>query len=277
MELADSYDSISLVPAEHMSLYVEKDGKAVLQLTGLKTQGDFDRFATALKARLADQTADLKAAQDAGLSRDDIVALIKEVATPPGAGDGRDNGAGSGNGDDSAAVHELRRQLAEVQEQLATSNTDREAAQATATATTIKNALTGAAAKAGVRPEAVDSLVALVSPNFEVAADGTVVIKLEGNKLAGVTPNAKPDEVLATVKRAPDYSYFWPESTGGGGSSNGAGGGGGGGGGGNSDNPWSKDGWNMTKQGQQVTANRAEAETLAKAAGSTIGAVKPPD
>ena len=81
MELADTYDTLAAGPAEHAALYIEKDGKAVLQLDGIKTQSDFDSYATALKARLADAAADLKAVKNKGMSRDEITALIKEVAT----------------------------------------------------------------------------------------------------------------------------------------------------------------------------------------------------
>lgn len=275
MELADSYDTLGQVPAEHLSLYVEKDGKYVLQLTGLKTQSDFDRYATALKARLADQATDIAAQTQAGMSRDDVIAVIKEVVKPnAGGGQGGDDN-GDGGGADSQQLHDMQRQIADLQTKLDTATTEGATAKAEATETKITNALTGAAAKAGVRPEAVDSFVALLRDNFEVSGDGEVVVKLEGNKLAGVTPNAKPDEALAVVKRAKDHAYFWPESQGGGGGGSG-GGSGGGGGGADSDNPWSKDGWNLTKQGQAVMANREDAEALAKAAGSSIGAAKPP-
>ena len=41
------------------------------------------------------------------------------------------------------------------------------------------------------------------------------------------------------------------------------------------DNPWSRDGWNITKQGSVVRADPALAARLAKAAGSFVGATKP--
>jgi hypothetical protein len=41
-------------------------------------------------------------------------------------------------------------------------------------------------------------------------------------------------------------------------------------------NPWSLDGWNMTKQGQYVRENGVEkAEQMAKSAGTTLGGPKP--
>jgi hypothetical protein len=41
------------------------------------------------------------------------------------------------------------------------------------------------------------------------------------------------------------------------------------------DNPWSAEGWNMTKQSQVVRADFALATRLAKAAGSYVGATRP--
>lgn len=255
------------------ALYVEKDGKAVLELNGIKTQADFDNYATALKARLADAAGDLKAVKNQGMSRDEITALIKEVATtltPKPDGD-----KGGKGGDDSALalkVHDLERELASTKEQLTTAKTEGETAKQTATKTTIKNALSGAATKAGVRPTAIDGLVQLIVDNFELSAEGAVVTKLEGQSVQGVTPNTAPDGFMAAIQRASDFTHFWPDSKGGGA---GGGGKGGGGGGAGSDNPFSKDGWNLTKQGQLIRADRPEAERLAKSAGTSIGGARP--
>ncbi len=43
----------------------------------------------------------------------------------------------------------------------------------------------------------------------------------------------------------------------------------------NSTNPWSRSGWNLTRQGALLRANPAGAAQLAAAAGSRIGATKP--
>jgi hypothetical protein len=40
-------------------------------------------------------------------------------------------------------------------------------------------------------------------------------------------------------------------------------------------NPFSADGWNMTEQGKMVVADRAKAEQMAKAAGTTVGGPRP--
>lgn len=274
MEIAESYESLKAVPPELAPLYIEKDGKAVLSLTGVKTQADFDNYATALRARLADATGDLKAVKNQGMTRDEITALIKEVATTlkPANGDGRK--AGDGVSDDpvmAARVHDLERELASTKEELTTTKAKGDAATKAAVDTTIKSALSQAAAKAGVLPTAVPGLVQLIAANFEQSQNGQVVTRLEGQTVPGVTPNTAPEPFMAAIKRSADFSHFWPGSAGGGAGP----GGGGGGGGAGADNPFSAAGWNLTLQGNMVRSDRAEAERLAKAAGTSIGGGKP--
>lgn len=273
MELADSYEALTAVPAEFAALYVEQDGKAVLKLDGIKTQSDFDNYATALRARLADAAGDLKGVKTHGMTREEITAAIKEAATALAAANGKkpDNGGG----DDNALtlrVHDLERELASTIEKLTVSETASAKAKKDVTNTTISNALSAAAVKSGVLPTAVGGLVQLVADKFETAQDGTVVTKLEGVGVDGVTPNTAPEGFMAAIQRAADFSHFWPNSQGGGANN----GGGGGGGGTGADNPFSRDGWNLTTQGALVRSDRPEAERMAKLAGTTIGGGKPP-
>jgi len=101
---------------------------------------------------------------------------------------------------------------------------------------------------------------------FEQTEDGRIITK----DVPGVTPGLTPKEWLADMKeKAP---HWWPASVGG----RSAGGGPGNTSGAN--NPWSKAGWNITKQGQFMTANGADkAKQLAESVGSFIGATKPPE
>ena len=64
------------IPAGLESFYIEKDGKFVLEVTGMKTQVDFDAYAEALKKRFADTAADFSKGNNGGLSRDDILAHV---------------------------------------------------------------------------------------------------------------------------------------------------------------------------------------------------------
>ncbi len=256
--------------------YVETDGVFVLDVTGMKTQKDFDDYAEALKKRLTDAGADLARKHGTGLGRDDVVEIIEgalkkfAVGVKP-KGDGTDGGNGA-DGDVSARLHDLERNLASVTKELEKSNKERDDALGKSKDTTIRNSLTQAANAAGATPEGVTNLVSLIERNFELAQDGSVVTKLEAG--AGVTPNQKPEDVIAAVARQKDFRMFWPKSVGAGADGDGAGGPGAGG-----DlskgNPFSKAGWNMTAQGKLYTANKVEAERLMKVAGVELGAVAP--
>lgn len=257
--------------------YVETDGVFILDVSGMKTQKDFDDYATALKKRLTDAGADFARKQGASLSRDDVLEVVEGAlkkfapGVKPDKGNGAD-GKGDGSGDVSARLHDVERNLAAVQKELTTTKKERDEALGKSKDTTIRNQLTQAANAAGATPEGVTNLVSLVESNFEVAQDGSVVTKLEA--AGGVSPNQKPEDYFATVARDKAFRMFWPKSVGAGADGDGAGGPGAGGDIGKG-NPWSKAGWNMTEQGKVYSANKAEGERLMKVAGVELGAVAP--
>ncbi len=266
------------IPEGLAAHYVETDGVFRLDVTGMKTQKDFDDYAEALKKRLTDAGADFARKQGAGLSRDDVLEIIEgsmKKFIKPGAKPGDGNGAGNGDdggGDVSARLHDLERNLASVTKELDKATKERDDALGKSKDTTIKNQLTQAANAAGATPEGVTNLVNLIEKNFEVAQDGSVVTKLEAGP--GVSPNQKPEDYLATVARQKEFRMFWPKSVGAGADGDGAGGPGAGGDLGKG-NPFSKAGWNMTDQGKIYVANKPEAERLMKVAGVELGAVAP--
>jgi len=266
------------IPEALVDHYVETDGVFVLDVDGMKTQKDFDDYASALKKRLTDAGADFAKKQGAGLSRDDVLEVVegalKKFAGPgakPGKGNGADGGDGEG-GDVSARLHDLERNLAAVTKELTTAKKERDDALGKSKNTTIRNELTQAANAAGATPEGVTNLVTLVEPNFEVTQDGSVVTKLEAGP--GVSPNQKPEDYFAAVARDKAFRMFWPKSVGAGADGEGAGGPGAGGDLGKG-NPFSKAGWNMTAQSKLYAGNKPEAERLMKAAGVELGAVAP--
>ncbi len=276
MTLEATIQDKAKIPEGLAAHYVETDGVFRLDVTGMKTQKDFDDYAEALKKRLTDAGADLARKHGTGLGRDDVVEIIEgalkkfAVGVKP-KGDGTDGGNGV-DGDVSARLHDLERNLASVTKELEKSNKERDDALGKSKDTTIRNSLTQAANAAGATPEGVSNLVSLIERNFELAQDGSVVTKLEAG--AGVTPNQKPEDFIAAVARQKDFRMFWPKSVGAGADGDGAGGPGAGGDLGKG-NPFSKAGWNMTTQGKLYTANKPEAERLMKAAGVELGAVAP--
>lgn len=254
--------------------YVETDGVFTLDVPGMKTQQDFDNYATALKKRFTDAGADFARKNDAGLSREDVAQLIEDGLKKfaPGVKPGdKPNGKGDDQvpGDVSARLHDLERNVASLTSDNKKLKGERDEALGKSRDTTIRNKLTQAANTAGATPEGVGNLVSLVEPNFEVAQDGSVVTKLDAG--AGVSPNQKPDDYFSAIAREKAFRMFWPASKGAGADGDGPGGPGTGGDLGKG-NPWTKAGWNLTTQGKLYSSNKTEAERLMKAAGVELGA-----
>lgn len=266
------------IPAGLETFYLEKDGKFVLEVEGMKTQADFDDYAKALKARFTDAATDFSKGNDGGLSREDIFNHIDksfksfaEGLTKPN-GDGGDGGDGDTDPKILARLHDLERNAESSKDQIAKLTEERDEALGKSRDTTIRNTLSESAMKAGASADGVSNLVTLTESNFELTQDGQVVTKLvEGSG----TPNQKPDDFFAAAARDKQFRMFWPASKGAGADNDGGGGGPGEGGDLGKGNPWSKAGWNMTAQGKMIRENRAEADRLMTAAGVKLGAVAP--
>ena len=258
------------IPEALVDHYVETDGVFVLDVNGMKTQKDFDDYAEALKKRLTDAGADFAKKQGAGLSRDDVLEVVEGALKKFAGVKPKGNGAGDGEGDVDARLHDLERNLASVSKELDTAKKERDEALGKSKDTTIRTKLTQAANAAGATPEGVTNLVTLAEPDFELSQAGDVVTKLEAR--TGVSPNQKPEDYFATVARQKDFRMFWPKSVGAGADGE-SGGGVGAGGDLGKGNPWTKAGWNMTNQSKLYTADKAEAQRLMKVAGVELGAV----
>lgn len=258
------------IPAGLEGHYKEDGGKYVLVVEGMKTQADFDNYADALKKRFADAGTDFAKKNNAGLSRDDVLEVVETAFKKfnPGEKSGG-NGGGQLSEGDAQRLHDLERNVASLTEQNQQLISERDTATAKSKDTTIRNALTEAATAAGVVPEGIPNLVNLTKHNFEIAESGEVVTKLEAGD--GVSPNAKPGDFFSNIANNKQYRMFWPSSKGAGADS----GDGSGSGDLSGDNPWSKKGWNMTKQTKLYRSNPAEATRLAKVAGVEIGAAAP--
>lgn len=277
MPLEAVYSDKAKIPEGLGEHYKEIDGKFVLQVSGMKTQDDFDKYADALKKRFADAGADFAKKTATGLTRDDVVEVVnsalKKFDPPGGTLKGKGNGKGDGDGDTeglSARLHDLERNVASLTEANQKLEKERDSALGRSRDTTIRNSLTEAANKSGVEGPGVSNLVTLVAPDFEVAQDGSVVTKLEAGN--GVSPNQKPEDYFAGLARDEQYRMFWPKSVGAGAD---AGAGGAGKAGVGKDNPWSKAGWNMTTQSRLYKENKTSAEEMMKLAGVALGAVTP--
>ena len=273
MTLEAMLDDKAKIPEGFGDHYKEVDGKFILQVGGMKTQDDFDNYAEALKKRYADAAADVSRKTGAGVTRDELMATVEEALKKAGIATAKPNGTGDQdqNGDVSARLHDLERNLADLNQKNEKLQLERDEALGASKSTTIINALTQAATKAGADPAGVTNLVQLVEGKFETSQAGDVVTKLEAGK--GVTPNQAPEDFFASLARSPEFRMFWPKSVGAGAD------GGDGGAGGNADltgkNPWTKAGWNVTNQSRLFAANKPEADRLMKAAGVKLGDTVP--
>jgi hypothetical protein len=155
----------------------------------------------------------------------------------------------------------VERQLNEAKTALSERDALIQTYQTRETTRTIHDAVREAAAKTKMVPSAVEDMLMYAERVFAVGEDGKVTVKEGAGTTEGVTPDVWLTEMQ--VKRP----HWWPMSAGGGANGGGVGAG--------ADNPFTYEGWNMTKQGQVHRENPARAEMLARAAGTTVGGMRP--
>lgn len=266
MALKAILDSIDDLPDSVKSEYVEKNGKFELQVEGMKTEADVSRVAEALRKEKNDfKTFRDQFAPLGGRKPEEIIAQLDRIPELEAAAEGKLEGKKL----EDLVEGRLKSRLAPVErerDQLKTQLGEKDKIIGEYTGKektrTIHDAVRKAATTAKVVPEALEDALILAERHFEVDDAGRVVTK-DG---LSVTPGIQPDAWFSDLQST--RKHWWGPTVGGGAGGNR---------GGNSavDNPWSDANWNMTKQGQIVVADRAKAEQLAKAAGTTIGGKRP--
>lgn len=261
------------VVEQYRDLYAERDGKwEVVGIVGLKTQTDIDNIKSALtKERDDHKTTKAKLTPWEGLDAEDVKGKLDgydELKAKADAVDedgkvDKDKLDEIANARVATAVAPLNREL----EELRTSNgtlTESNDGYAKADRTrTITEAVRKAAIEAKVITGALDDVLLLGERVFEITEDGSVLTR----DAVGVTPGIAPSIWLTEMQ--PNRGHWWPLSEGGGaqGSGHGAT---------FTENPWSKEHWNMTHQGKVVREQgREKADQMAKSAGTTVGAARP--
>ncbi len=126
----------------------------------------------------------------------------------------------------------------------------------------ISGALGKAARELKVLDSALEDVELYGERMFEVQEDGTVVTK----DVAGLTPGLSPKAWLEDMQAK--RPHWWGATFGGGA-------GGGRGAGNLGANPWTAENWNVTEQGNILRSDKAKAERMAKAAGTSVGGGKP--
>jgi len=284
MRLKTIYDTAEEIPEGYSDLYTERNGRWELTgVEGVKTQADIDRVQSALvKERNDHKVTKAALAPFEGLDPEAIVETQNklEEATAQLEAINKDGRVDEAKLEPiiaariKQAVSPLERDKTNLERQLeaqrkAVSEKDIEVTnlKSSITMDSIERTVREAATAEKVQVTALDDVVLRATRVFEKTDDGRVITK----DVAGVTPGLTPKEWLKDMtEKAP---HWWPASVGGG-STGGAGGNRGTYGGAN--NPWSKQGWNLTKQGALIRQlGETKAGEIAAQAGSHIGATKP--
>lgn len=267
-----TYDSMESVPEVFRELYEERDGKAVLsKVNGLKTQQDVLNVQEGLRKERGDHTStreELKKWKNLGEDPSEIQSKLDRIAELEVAA------AGKLDEDQLTKMVEARlgQKTAPLERQVKEAMTNMEALKNENEK--LKNSIQHRDMTDSVRSVATEmKVLSTAIPDVEMVAShylerdqtsGEFIVKAD---VKGVTPGADVRTFMKEMQRI--RPHWWPQSQGGG-----AGGGGGGIGG--EDNPFSSKSWNVTKQGQIIREHgSAEAEKLAKAAGTTVGGPRP--
>lgn len=270
------------IPEGYKDLYTERNGQWELTgVQGVKTQADIDRVQSALTKERNDHKATKEGLKKfEGIDPEEVVAKmhrLEEVEAQLGAID--KNGVVDPEKIEPIITARLKQAVAPLERDKTNLERQLEAqkkavAEKDTEVVSLRQAMINGEIERAVRDEALASKIlptavvdaVMHSRNvFEKTEDGRIITK----DTAGVTPGLTPKEWLKDMQeRAP---HWWPASVGGG-----AGGGGPKGSFRGADNPWSKEGWNITKQGEVIrTQGEPKAAQIAAQAGSKIGATKP--
>jgi hypothetical protein len=265
--LEDEYGSAEEVPAKYKHLYKEADGKWVLISAGeMKTVDDVARVQEGLRKEREDhKETKKKLSQFNNLDPDEVHEKLDRFEELEAAAEGKMDEEKI----EQIVQSRIKSKTAPLERELEKVKTENEGLQGEVQGYKEKDRtrkvcdeIRKAAVEAKLRDTAVEDALIVGERLFEIDEAGKIVSKDN----VGVTPGVEPSVWLTEVKNS--RPHWWPESEG-----VGAKGGSGGSGGGN--NPFTAEHWNMTEQGQIVTADRSRAEQLAKAAGTTIGGPKP--
>lgn len=270
MKLKALYNSLEDIPEQYRDLYEERGGQYHLtQIEGVKTEADVSRVQRALESERTAHSQLKTQWQDffGDKKPEDVQATLDRVPELEAAAEGKM---------DDEKVEQLvssrlqtklapvQRELDQTKRQLDEANGKVQDFEKKETQRTIHDAVRKAAQESKVIDTAQDDVLMLAERMFEVGEDGSITAK-EG---VGVTPGVTPDVWLTEMQQK--RPHWWPPSQGSGATGSGSGGG-------FPQNPWSKDNWNLTKQGEVIRTQGAEkAAQMAKSAGSFVGASKPP-
>jgi len=268
MALEYLYKTEAEIPEAHKELYTETDGVWNLTgINGLKTPLDVTNVQEALRKEREDHGKAKKNLRDwvALGPIDEVHKKIDEYpvlkAAAEGTGDIEEKITKQVDARLAAVKAPLDRQIEKLTGENGELVKENTGLQGKIVLGEKNDILTKAASIAKVLPSAISDILIIAGNHMEFV-DGKLVTAEGAPVAAGLDPAAYMAEM-------PTMRPHWFPPTAGGGA------GGGGPGGGFSDNPFSDEHWNMTKQGQAFRADKVKATKMAEAAGTTIGGPRP--
>lgn len=255
MALKFQFKSKEEIPAEHLSLYAEREGAWVLNVEGAADKAKLDEFRKNNTALLK-QIDDLKKRFE-GIDPEQVRTLAEEKRLLEEA---QQLKAGEFEKVLEARVKGAK---ADFDKQLSVVASERDALNARLTAIQIDQGVIAVATKRGLRPTALPDLTARARSVFKLANGVPTAFEADGQSVRvgkdGVAPMTVEEWTDALAAEAP---HLFEPNAGGGAAGNGSGGVG------NRTvkNPFRKETWNLTEQARLTKSDPALAARLKAAA-----------
>ena len=257
MALKYKFKAKDEVPAEHLSLYTERDGAWVLDVEGAVEKAKLDEFRNT-NITLAKERDELSKRFE-GIDPDEARALLAEKQKLEEEkllrGNADPNAAEKAEKDKAAERERIEKVIegrvkgikAELEKQVGSLTTERDALNARLTAIQIDQGVITVATKRGLRPSAIADITARARSVFKLVNGNPAAFEADGKSVRygrdGLTPMTLEEWVDTQVSEAP---HLFESNAGGGAAGNTSGGGARPQG--LQKNPFKKETWNLTEQ-----------------------------
>lgn len=269
IEINSVYESVDEIPENVRGLFDEQDGKFVLTgVQGIKTEKDVQAVQEALRKERENHAAARNALKPwKDLDPEEVRQQLDRIKELEAAAEGKLDDSKIDQiveGRITQKVAPLERQKAALEEELNNFKQQVSELQSQIERRDMNEQIRQIATEMNVISTAIPDIEIIAANYFERDENGNFITKADSQ---GVTPGVGIKQFLKEMQKL--RPHWWPQSQGGGAD-------GGGGNYGGSSNPWSAEGWNMTEQAKILReAGMEQAEKLAKAAGTTVGGLRP--
>ena len=251
MALKFKFKSKDEVPAEHLSLYTERDGAWLLDVDGAVEKSKLDEFRTT-NVSLLKERDELKQRFD-GIDPEEVRTLLADRAKLE-----QEKQLKAGEVE-KVIESRIKGIKADLEKQVGTLSAERDSLNARLTAIQIDQGVLTVATKRGLRPTAIADITARARSVFKLVNGAPAAFEADGKSVRygrdGLTPMTLEEWVDTQVSEAP---HLFESNAGGGAAGNGSGGAG------NKvpvKNPFKRETWNLT---EQMKIQKSDPQTAAR-------------